>query len=285
MSVYFAIQGAFLFALSHIVIRRGLVTSNAATGTIVSIIISAIIFWVVTPIFVSLSSFKTPAIWYFIIGGIFAPAVGRFMTFKAIERVGVARAVPITNTAPMFSSILAVLVVGESWPLQNILGTSLVIFGVVILSRTQTATSQWRKVDLVYPALAAISFALSSNLRKLGLVIANIPLMAASVSATTALVVTLIFHQAQGGWKTFVLSRQSFGWFVAAGIAHTTAMLSVFYALSDGKIVVVDPLVNASPVLSLFLSAIFLKELESITLRVVIGAGCTVVGSVLIVTI
>ncbi len=285
MSVYFAIQGAFLFALSHIVIRRGLVTSNAATGTIVSIIISAVIFWVVTPIFVSLSSFKTPALWYFIIGGIFAPAVGRFMTFKAIERVGVARAVPITNTAPMFSSILAVLVVGESWPLQNILGTSLVIFGVVILSRTQTATSQWRKVDLVYPALAAISFALSSNLRKLGLMIANIPLMAASVSATTALVVTLIFHQAQGGWKTFVLSRQSFGWFVAAGIAHTTAMLSVFYALSDGKIVVVDPLVNASPVLSLFLSAIFLKELESINLRVVIGAGCTVVGSVLIVTI
>ena len=285
MSVYFAIQGAFLFALSHVVIRRGLVGSNAATGTMVSIIISAVIFWVVTPIFVPLSSFATPAVWYFIVGGIFAPAVGRFMTFKAIERVGVARAVPITNTAPMFSSILAVLVVGETWPLQNIIGTTLVIFGVVILSRTQTATSQWRKVDLVYPALAAISFALSSNLRKLGLVIANIPLMAASVSATTALLVTLIFYQAQGGWKTFVLSRRSFGWFVAAGIAHTTAMLSVFYALGLGKIVVVDPLVNASPVLSLLLSAIFLKELESINPRVVMGAGCTVIGSILIVTI
>ncbi len=199
MSVYFAIQGAFLFALSHIVIRRGLVVSNAATGTMVSIIISAVLLWLVTPIFVPLLSFRTPAVWYFIAGGIFAPAVGRFMTFKAIERVGVARAVPITNTAPMFSSILAVLVVGETWPLQNILGTSLVILGVVILSRTQTATSQWRKIDLVYPALAAVSFALSSNLRKLGLVLANIPLMAATVSATTAFVFTLIFQQAQGG--------------------------------------------------------------------------------------
>ena len=285
MSVYFAIQAAFLFAVSHIVIRRGLVTSNAATGTIVSIIISAALLWVVTPIFIPLSSFRTPAIWYFIAGGIFAPGVGRFMTFKSIERVGVARAVPITNTAPMFSSILAVLVVGESWPLQNILGTSLVILGVVILSRTKTEKSQWRKLDLVYPVLAAIAFAVSSNLRKLGLLIASLPLMAATVSATTALVFTVIFQQAQGGWRTFALSRRSFGWFVATGVAHTTAMLSSFYALSFGKIVIVDPLISASPVLTLFLSTLFLKDLESITPRVVMGAICTVIGSILVVTV
>ncbi len=285
MSVYFAIQAAFLFAVSHVVIRRGLVTSNAATGTIVSIIISAVLLWVVTLIFIPLSSFRTPAIWYFIAGGIFAPGVGRFMTFKAIERVGVARAVPIANTAPMFSSILAVLVVGESWPQQNILGTSLVILGVVILSHTQTEKSQWRTLDLIYPALAAFAFAVSSNLRKLGLLISSLPLMAATVSATTALVFTVILQQAQGGWRTFVLSRQSFGWFAATGVAHTTAMLSVFYALSSGKIVIVDPLVSASPVLTLLLATVFLKELESITPRVVLGAICTVVGSILVVTV
>ena len=62
-------------------------------------------------------------------------------------------------------------------------------------------------------------------------------------------------------------------------------MLSVFFALSFGKIVIVDPLVNASPVLTLFLSTLFLKDLESITPRVVLGAGCTVVGSILVVTV
>ncbi len=285
MSVYFAIQAAFLFAVSHVVIRRGLVTSNAATGTIVSIIISAVLLWVVTLIFIPLSSFRTPAVWYFIAGGIFAPAVGRFMTFKAIERVGVARAVPISNTYPMFSSILAVLLLGESWPPQNILGTFFVILGIVILSRTQSEKSQWRKIDLIYPASAAFSFAISSYLRKFGLLIANLPLMAAVVSATTALVFTMIFQHAQGGWKTFVLSRQSFGWFVATGFAHTTAMLSSFYALSFGKIVIVDPLVSASPVLTLFLSTLSLKDLESITPRVVMGAICTVIGSILVVTV
>ena len=285
MSVYFAIQAAFFFSASHIIIRRGLVTSNAATGTIVSVMVTAVLLWVITPFFLSLSSFQTPAIWYFVIGGIFAPAIGRYMTFKGIERVGVARSVPISNTSPMFSSIMAVILMGEHWTIQNILGTSLVILGIVILSKTRTENSDWRKIDLIYPALAAFCFATASTLRKIGLLIVNLPLMAAVVSSTTALFVGLILHQMQGGGREFSLSRKSFAWFLAAGFAHTGAMLSAFYALSSGKIVIVDPLIGSSPVITLFLTTVFLRDLEALTLRVVIGALITVVGSILIMTL
>ena len=285
MSVYFAIQAAFFFSASHIIIRRGLVTSNAATGTIVSVMVTAVLLWVITPFFLSLSSFQTPAIWYFGIGGIFAPAIGRYMTFKGIERVGVARSVPISNTSPMFSSIMAVILMGEHWTIQNILGTSLVILGIVILSKTRTENSDWRKIDLIYPALAAFCFATASTLRKIGLLIVNLPLMAAVVSSTTALFVGLILHQMQGGGREFSLSRKSFAWFLAAGFAHTGAMLSAFYALSSGKIVIVDPLIGSSPVITLFLTTVFLRDLEALTLRVVIGALITVVGSILIMTL
>lgn len=285
MSVYFAVQAALFFSASHIIIRRGLVTSNAATGTIVSIMVTAVLLWGITPFFIPLSSFRTHAIWYFVVGGIFAPAIGRFMTFKGIERVGVARSVPISNTSPMFSSIMAVIIMGEHWTLQNILGTSLVILGIVVLSKTRTENSDWRKIDLIYPALAAFCFATASNLRKLGLLIVNLPLMAAVVSSTTALFVGLIMHQLQGGWRVFSLSRKSFAWFLAAGFAHTGAMLSAFHALSFGKIVIVDPLMGSSPVLTLFLTTIFLRDLEVLTLRVVVGALITVVGSILIMTL
>ncbi len=285
MSVTFAILAAFCFSASHILIRRGLVISNAATGTIVSILISAALLWVLAPFVISLSSFRTPAVWYFIASGIFAPAIGRFMTFKGIERVGVARSVPISNSSPMFASILAVILMGETWTLQNVLGTTLVILGIVVLSSTRTGQAQWRKLDLIYPAMAAFSFAMSSNLRKLGLLIVNLPLMAATVTATTAVPFSLVMFQMQGGLRVFSLSRRSFGWFLAAGLAHTGAMLSVYYALSFGKIVIVDPLIGASPVLSLVLSRIFLRDLEAITSRVVVGAVITVIGSILIITV
>ena len=60
-------------------------------------------------------------------------------------------------------------------------------------------------------------------------------------------------------------------------------MLSVFYALSYGKVVIVEPLVSSNPVLTLLFTAIFLRDLEAINLRVIIGALLTVVGTILVV--
>jgi len=48
--------------------------------------------------------------------------------------------------------------------------------------------------------------------------------------------------------------------------------------------VIVEPLVSTNPVLSILLSAIFLKDLETVTSRVIAGALCTVVGTILVVT-
>ena len=132
--------------------------------------------------------------------------------------------------------------------------------------------------------MAALSFAISTNLRKLGLLIDNVPLVAAAVTATTAVIFAVTILRFQGGRQAFRLSRASFGWFLAGGLTTTAAMVSVFYALSFGKVVIVDPLVNTNPVLALPLSALFLKDLEAITFRIVAGTLCTVAGTVLVIT-
>ena len=285
MTVYLSILAACCFSVSHVMNRRGLVTSNAITGSVFSISMSAITLWALVPFFVPLSSFWTSAIWYFVLGGIFAPGLGRMLNFMGIEKVGLARSVPISNSSPMFASILAVLIMGETWTLQNFFGTTLVILGIVILSQRGTKQTQWRRIDLIYPVMASFSFAISSNLRKLGLLAEDIPLMAAAVTATTALLFVLTVLRIQGGRQAISLSRQSFGWFFVSGLFNTAAMLFVFYALSFGKVVIVEPLISVNPVISIFLSTIFLRDLEVITLRVMMGAACTVMGSILVITV
>ena len=285
MTVYISLLAAFCFSVSHVMNRRGLVTSNAMTGSLISIGMSAIATWVMVPFFIPLSSFLAPAIWYFVVGGIFSPGLGRMLNFKGIERVGLARSVPISNSSPMFASVLAVLIMGETWTLQNFFGTFLVVLGVVILSKKETGQAQWRKIDLIYPVMASFSFAISSNLRKLGLLAEDIPLMAAAVTVTTGLLFVVTVISVQGGRQAISLSRQSLGWFFASGLSNTAAMLSVFYALSSGKVVIVEPLISVNPAISIFLSAIFLRDLEAITLRVMMGAGCTVLGSILVITV
>ncbi len=285
MPVYLAFLAAFCFAVSHILIRRALVSSNALTASVISLAISAVVAWILAVIFVPLSRMVTPGLWYFIIGGIFAPGLGRTLNFVGIERIGVARAVPIVNSSPMFASIFAVVILGEAWPLQNVTGTSLVILGVVILSSVRSAAGEWRKMDVIYPVLGAMSFGVSSTLRKAGLLVDNIPLLGAAITATTGLIFTLGLLQARGGRKVFVLPRQVIGWHLAAGLFNSAAMLLVFYALSVGQVVVVEPLVAANPVLSTLLTAIFLKDLESVSRRVVAGVLCTVAGTILIMTL
>jgi len=57
----------------------------------------------------------------------------------------------------------------------------------------------------------------------------------------------------------------------------------VFYALSNGKVVIVEPLVSSNPVLTLLFTAIFLRDLEAVNLRVIGGALLTVMGTILVV--
>ncbi|HEX9879706.1 MAG TPA: EamA family transporter [Candidatus Binatia bacterium] len=279
-----AIVASFCFAFSNVFNRRGLATSNAVTASLISLGMSAAALWALAPFFVSHWKVQTLAGFYFLSAGIFAPGLGRFFNFKGMERVGMARAVSITNTYPMVASMLAVVIMGETWTLQNFLGTSLVVAGVVVLSWKETGQSSWRKVDLIYPAMAAISFGIASNLRKLGLLVDGVPVMGAALTSTTGLLCGLLVLQLQGGKHRISLSRRSIGWFFAAGLANTAAMLSVFYALNSSKVVLVEPLVGANPVLALILSMIFLRDLEAVTMRVVSGAVCTVAGSILVVT-
>lgn len=285
MAALFALVASICFAVTHILFRRGLIASNAIAGSIFSLTLSVIILWSVAPFFLSWSSFQSPALWYFTVAGIIAPGLGRTLNFLAMERVGVTRAVSIVNSSPIFASIFAVIVLGEAWPLQNMVGTCLVVLGVVILSISGKKEGQWRKIDIIYPILGALFFGGAANVRKFGLIVDNVPFMAAVVTATAALLCAPAMLQTKVGREVFALPRSSFGWFLAAGFVNTGAMFLSIYALSFGKIVIVEPLLSTSPVLTVVLSAMFLKDLEAVTLRIVIGTACTVLGTIFVVTL
>ena len=285
MAIYFSFQAALFFSIAHIFIRRGLIESNAMTGSFISLSMSAAVLWLLLIITVPLSALWTPAIFIFIAAGFFAPGIGRTLSYVGIERIGVARSVPIVNSSPIFASILAVIFLGESWVLQNIVGTFLVILGVVTLSMVWPAEGKWRKRDIVYPVVGAVAFGASAILRKAGLGFVSIPVLAAAVTAGAAALFSFCLLQIQGGKQAIKLTPKSAGWLFAAALFNTAAMLSVFYALSHGKVVIVEPLVSSNPVLTLLFTAIFLRDLEALNLRVLIGALLTVTGTILVVLV
>ena len=123
MAEYYALQAALCFSVAHIFVRRGLVHSNALTGSLISLGTSATGFWILAVLLAPLGLLKNSAIGYFAAAGLFAPAIGQTLGYIGMERIGVARAAAIVNTSPIFSSMFAVLLLGELWLAQNILCT------------------------------------------------------------------------------------------------------------------------------------------------------------------
>jgi hypothetical protein len=61
MEIYFSFQAALCFSIAHIFIRRGLVESNAMTGSFISLSTTATVLWLLFPFFAGLSDLWTPA--------------------------------------------------------------------------------------------------------------------------------------------------------------------------------------------------------------------------------
>jgi drug/metabolite transporter (DMT)-like permease len=284
MAEYFSFQAALCFSIAHIFVRRGLVRSNALTSSLISLGTGAAVFWLLSLFFTPLSALNHPAIGYFVLGGVFAPAIGQTLGYIGMEKIGVARSSPIVNTSPMFSSTFAVLFLGEVWTAQNILGTCLVILGVMILSSSKPARGEWRKIDIIYPLLGAVAFGISTTLRKTGLLSVPIPLLAAAVTLGTAFLVLLGIIQLRGGLRTLRFHPVSNRWLFGAALVNTAAILSFFAALNVGKIVRVEPLVACNPLLTILWAGIFLRQIEPLNPKIISGALVTVAGTVLVVT-
>jgi len=285
MAEYYAFQAALCFSIAHIFVRRGLEGSNALTGSVISLGTSTAVFWTLAFLLTPLPLLASPAIGYFMAAGFFAPAIGQTLGYIGMERIGVARSSPIVNTSPMFSSAFAVLFLGEIWLAQNILGTALVVLGVVILSTSRPATGDWNKKDVIYPLAAALAFGISTTFRKTGLMVIHVPLLAAAVTVATAFLVLLALVWFRGGREILRFNQRSSSWLFAGALINSAAILSFFSALNVGTIVRVEPLVACNPLLTLLWASIFLRQFETLSWRVVAGALVTVAGTVLVVTV
>jgi drug/metabolite transporter (DMT)-like permease len=78
--------------------------------------------------------------------------------------------------------------------------------------------------------------------------------------------------------------RRSILWIAVAGVLASNGAMLSFIALSQAPVVVISPVVAISPLMTLVLTAIFLRRVERLGKRVVLGS-LLVVGGVFLVII
>ena len=79
-----------------------------------------------------------------------------------------------------------------------------------------------------------------------------------------------------------MLNKQCLLFYLPAGVAVSLGMVAIYYALDLGKVTVVIPISSTGPFFALTLSALFLRDVERVTLKIVIGASLIIAGVLLI---
>jgi uncharacterized membrane protein len=280
----YALTNAFLFALHNLFTKKALRYSNPATAVISSLLINIVFLWAMALLFVPMANVTWASVLIFVGVGFFQPGLTRLLTYKGIDSLGVAITDPIRASTPLFSAIMAIVFLGEEITLPIVAATFMIIGGITLLSwRSGSMKLQGSAVYLWFPIGASALAGASQVVRKFGLAAVPHPFLAAAVTASSSLVVSVLtmwyVEKTQETWK---MNRQCFGWFLAAGITVSFAMICIYYALDLGKVSVVIPISSTGPLFSLVLTAIFLRDVERVTVRIILSAAMIVSGVALL---
>jgi drug/metabolite transporter (DMT)-like permease len=222
----------------------------------------------------------------FLLSGVVGTAVGRLAVFAGIDRVGASINSAVISIRPLFASILAVVLLGEEVTVVTVAGIAVLVGGLAVLAVSEGGdVTGWEPRELLFPLAAAVAFAAGNVARKFGLdAFAGITVLEAvalnEVGATATLAVYAVVN---GRRDIFDAPRRTYGYFAASGTMTAVALLSLFAALKVGRVVVVDPLAATAPLFTTIFAALFLRDLERVTTKVVAGAALVVFGVTLVV--
>jgi drug/metabolite transporter, DME family len=226
----------------------------------------------------SLGALLTWRILPFVAAGLLAPGLSRLGLFTGIDRVGVARAMPMASTSPLFSVVFAVAFLGERPAPLLLLGVAAIVAGGALLTVRAAGDRAWRRRDLLFPLLAAVGFAARDNLTRFGFRDYAEPTLAAAASALASVVLMwLLAGWARGRGRLRVEAR-AVGFLAAAGVAEGLAYLAAWRALRGAAVSVVAPLANTQGLVAVALTAVFLRDLERVTWRLALAASLVVAG-------
>ena len=276
-----AILSAAFTAMNTISIRKGLRNSNPISGLFVSTIVMTVCLWVLASANLLVTRFSLFGILAFVMDGILGTALARSLMFVAVEKVGASVTTSVLASRSLFGAIFAIILLHEELTALLLLGTILVVTGIVVLSEGGHK-QDWKRRDLIFPLGTSLLFGLQNVVVKIGLNEMNSPITGSTISATTALLVITAYLTFAGKKKNLMLNKASNKFFSLAGIFIVLVLLSLYGAIGIGKVVVVMPLVSTAPLFTIFFSYFLLRNIEKITLRIVIGAILTVLGATLV---
>jgi len=290
LGVFFAFAAALGFGVNQIFVRLATQRIPGPAAAFFSVATGAVMATTLSLIF-NLADFKElPPIafaWYVLLATLHHP-IARTLNFTAISMIGAARAAPLGSGAPVFSTILAIVILGERPGILLYLGTFIVVGGMtLVVTGGMRARGGGPQVGNSLGYLLALGAAFGFGAVAVIVKHINSTFSPALVTVTFSLLIgTCILGVAAHRpiISSFAPDRRGhIPLTIIAGVCAGAGAICFFSALGRAPVTVVVPIAFAAPLVTLTSSHIFLRSLERVNLLIVAGTLVAVAGVALVV--
>ena len=291
VAVAFAFLAACGFASGNVLVRVGTEKVPAPTATLLTVF-SGIILIVGLTLALRLdeiSSLSIEALGWILVLGILGYPMARLFIITAISMVGAARAVPMAGLQPVVAFTLGVILLGERPDLLVIVGTPVIVVGLLLVVMPRRGANSGdgvvnvRRLGYLLAIGSAATFASRDTISRHVVTDLIDPLVSAGLAlAIGGTILAVILHR-QVARSVMTVPRKYLLICALAGVFQGLAGASLFQALSRAPVTVVSPIYASQPLITLILAHFFLKRLEAIDFLLALGTMVSVVGVILVI--
>ena len=273
---------AIFYASALVSSRLGLKYSTPDTVTLVSILVQNVTLWSAVFLTGGIPAVSWIAIGIFCVVGTFQMGV-RVFAYTGVLKIGASRSGSLQSISPLISATIAILVLGEPATSLIIAGTFLVVLGIVLVSwKAEREVISFRRWHLLLPVAAACLTGMNHPLRRYAFSLSNEPLFFSAFMGLVSLVGFIIYRSATPNTQQLDWNPKALWPFLSTGFFETLSIVFIMTSLSLGRVVLVAPIAATYPVWALIGAKMFLRDVEKITVKTMIGILSVVAGTIAI---
>jgi len=281
-----ALLSAVAAGLSVVIVGKYSKKTNAFNVSLIVSCVGMAILWPLAVLLTDFGAVNLEGILLFAVGGVLTPGLVRLFYYGGLKRLGASVNSAVFSIYPLYSAILAVLLLSEILSPGNWVGILCIVLGVVfveISSREINGGNKSAWKNLVFPVLGGLTLGVSSIIRKYALDIYDAPVLGVAVAYTFSLLPFLLLFVSFASTRRELALKRDLRLFWAAGIGQAISWILSFYAVSYEEVAIVMPLMSVESLFVVFFAYFYLKEVERISPKLVASIVLTVLGVVLVI--
>ena len=217
----------------------------------------------------------------FALSGLLSPGLVRLFYYKGLKAIGASVNSSIFAVYPLYSSLLAVLFLGELATGWNMLGIVIIVLGVILVEmsingKKETGQVSWKKI--VAPIMGGLMLAVATIFRKFALQESNAPILGVAIAYVFSLLPYILTLAVYSPTRKELKLKKDFRLFWIAGIGQAVSWLLAFYALSLEQVSTTAALLSIEPLFIVAFGYFYLRKQEQVSFKLAASIAFTILG-------